>query len=96
MASQGSTASQLREDIDSGRTGEKIEWPDPAAAPLGTDDEASGRLTHPGALAAARRQEKAALVKSTENRDYPRAAWVQVAIVVILVAAAIGWIAARL
>lgn len=33
---------QLRSDIDSGKTGEKIGFPDPATAPLGTDDEAGG------------------------------------------------------
>ena len=33
---------QLRADIDSGRTGDKIPFPDPAAAPLGTDAEAAG------------------------------------------------------
>jgi hypothetical protein len=31
-----------RADIDSGRTGDKVPFPDPAAAPLGTDDEAAG------------------------------------------------------
>jgi hypothetical protein len=36
------TSDQLRDRIDSGRTGEKIGFPDPAAAPLGTDDEAAG------------------------------------------------------
>lgn len=36
------TTDQLRHEIDSGRTGDKADWPDPAAAPLGTDDEASG------------------------------------------------------
>lgn len=36
------TTDQLRADIDSGRTGEKVAYPDPAAAPLGTDDEAAG------------------------------------------------------
>lgn len=36
------TTDRLRHEIDSGRTGEKADWPDPAAAPLGTDDEASG------------------------------------------------------
>lgn len=36
------TTDRLRRDIDSGRTGEKADWPDPAAAPLGTDDEAAG------------------------------------------------------
>jgi hypothetical protein len=24
------------------RTGDKVDWPDPAMAPLGTDDEAAG------------------------------------------------------
>jgi hypothetical protein len=50
MASKGSTVSQLREDIDSGRIGDKVDWPNPAAAPLGTDDEAGGNPPHPAAL----------------------------------------------
>jgi len=33
---------QLRADIDSGRSGDKVPFPDPAAAPLGTDAEAAG------------------------------------------------------
>lgn len=33
---------RLRSDIDRGVTGEKNPWPDPAAAPLGTDAEAGG------------------------------------------------------
>ena len=32
----------LRNAIDSGRTGDKVAFPDPAAAPLGTDEEAAG------------------------------------------------------
>lgn len=36
------TSDQLRDNIDKGRTGEKVSMPDPAAAPLGTDAEASG------------------------------------------------------
>jgi hypothetical protein len=36
-------ADQLREQIDRGQTGDKVDFPDPAAAPLGTDDEAAGR-----------------------------------------------------
>lgn len=36
------TSDRLREDIDRGRTGDKVDFPDPAAAPLGTDDEAAG------------------------------------------------------
>lgn len=36
-------AGQLREAIDSGETRDKVDFPDPAAAPLGTDAEAGGR-----------------------------------------------------
>ena len=35
-------AERSRHAIDAGRTGEKVRGPDFAAAPLGTDDEASG------------------------------------------------------
>ena len=37
---KGPTSAQLRDDIDSGRTRDKVAKGDPAAAPLGTDDEA--------------------------------------------------------
>lgn len=40
--SQVPTTDQLRHNIDSGASGEKASFPDPAAAPLGTDAEASG------------------------------------------------------
>jgi hypothetical protein len=36
------TSDQLRQAIDNGRGGDKIPFVDPAAAPLGTDDEAGG------------------------------------------------------
>ena len=36
------TADRLRRDIDSGATGDNVAFQDPAAAPLGTDDEAAG------------------------------------------------------
>ena len=36
------TVDRLRNDIDRGLTGEKVPGADPAAAPLGTDDEAGG------------------------------------------------------
>lgn len=35
--------SRLRRAIDSGETGDKVAFPDPAAAPLGTDEEAGGK-----------------------------------------------------
>jgi len=36
------TTEQLRIAIDRGRSGDKVDAADPAAAPLGTDDEAAG------------------------------------------------------
>lgn len=36
------TSSKLRHEIDRGRAGSKVDAPDPAAAPLGTDAEAGG------------------------------------------------------
>src|SRR5206468_3164685 len=38
----GPTVDRLRADIDGGRAGDKIPGSDPAAAPLGTDEEAAG------------------------------------------------------
>jgi len=38
---------RLRADIDEGRTGEKVRYPDPAAAPFGSDDEAAGAAPSP-------------------------------------------------
>ena len=42
-------AHRLKAAIDRGETGDKVAFPDPAAAPLGTDDEAAGTgpLAHP-------------------------------------------------
>jgi hypothetical protein len=53
----GASAARLRGDIDAGRTGEKVSWPDPAMAPLGTDDEAGGATSPPRAIEAARAYE---------------------------------------
>jgi hypothetical protein len=36
------TSDQLRAAIDGGAAADKVAFPDPAAAPLGTDDEAAG------------------------------------------------------
>ena len=47
MTSKAPTTDQLRSEIDRGDTGEKIGFPDPAAAPLGTDDEAAGHPPTP-------------------------------------------------
>lgn len=47
------TIEQLRHDIDSGRTADKVAVGDPAAAPLGADDEAAGTPVSRGRLARA-------------------------------------------
>jgi hypothetical protein len=55
--SSGATADRLRADIDSGRTGDKVAFPDASAAPLGTDEEAGGMTTPEEALEKARQAE---------------------------------------
>lgn len=53
-----STTEQLRDDIDRGRTGDKVRAGDPAAAPLGTDEEAAGTPTPGAAVTQAREYER--------------------------------------
>lgn len=43
--------SQARQATDSGKTKDKVDHPDPAAAPLGTDEEAGGARTTPEDIA---------------------------------------------
>ena len=43
--------SQVRHRTDSGETQDKVDHPDPAAAPLGTDEEAGGARTSPEDIA---------------------------------------------
>jgi hypothetical protein len=47
---------EFRSKIDSGQTGDKMPWSDPAAAPLGTDDEAAGTPPTRAQVALAYRQ----------------------------------------
>ena len=53
------TTAQLKADIDSGRTGDKIAFFDPGLSPLGTDDEAAGTPAEPSRIRLARRLEDA-------------------------------------
>ena len=90
---QAPTTDQIRDSIDSGKTGEKVRMPDPAAAPLGTDAEAGGNT--PTA------QERRLDVKSTPRHErapahpatgsalyFAAIALIAVAIVLIVMAAA--------
>jgi hypothetical protein len=56
-ARRGPTTAQLRDAIDRGRTGSKVPYEDPAAAPLGTDEEAAGTPPSPEQIRAAMRFE---------------------------------------
>ena len=60
MSGSGGTVAQLRQDIDSGATGEKVAMLDPALSPLGTDDEAAGTPPTPEMVQAVRWAERMA------------------------------------
>ena len=51
-------AEQLRHAIDQGLTGDKVRHLDPAAAPLGTDEEAAGTPIRPSEVEAAWQAER--------------------------------------
>ena len=53
------TAEQLRDAIDSGETGDKVGFPDPATVPLGADAEAAGTPMTPEQRRMAYEQETA-------------------------------------
>jgi hypothetical protein len=60
MRGPGATTAQLRRDIESGATGDKIAVLDPAMSPLGTDDEAAGVPPTPELVQAVREAERLA------------------------------------
>ena len=62
------TVAQLRNDIDQGRTGDKIAWPDPAAVPLGVDEEAAGTPPSAAAVAQAHAEETSRSVSARRRR----------------------------
>ncbi|HEX6860977.1 MAG TPA: hypothetical protein VF138_12360 [Caulobacteraceae bacterium] len=68
---EGSTSAQLKDDIDSGRTGDKIAGFDPAAAPLGADEEAAGTPPDPRMVERARLEERAGPKGASRNAATP-------------------------
>jgi hypothetical protein len=56
--SSNPTSAQLKADIDSGATGDKIGVFDPGLSPLGTDDEAGGTSPSPERIRLARHFER--------------------------------------
>lgn len=78
--SRTATAAQLRADIDSGRTGDKVAAIDHAVAPLGTDEEAAGTPVPPHVIAEARRLEsKSANQTSTGGPASAITYWILIA-----------------
>ena len=87
-----STAEQLKADIDSGRTGDKVNNPDPAAAPLGTDEEAAGTPIRGNILSQARKAERAALQQGHDQSQRGIGlAWIIIAIVAACAGAIAVW-----
>ena len=85
------TVEQLRADIDSGRTRDKVSAPDPAMAPLGTDEEAAGTPPSPAAIALTRRLETSRPHQSKPQTGLGHA-WILIAIVIALAVAIVGWV----
>lgn len=91
---------RLRDRVDRGGTADKVAFSDPAAAPLGTDDEAAG--TPPGAARARMAQEAEASrdaatagIKSTpadrQNRSYTTTIAVLAFVVILVLLAALAF-----
>jgi hypothetical protein len=87
-----STSAQLKDDINAGRTRDKVAAFDPAAAPLGTDEEAAGTPTPPQAWSEARRQE----ARAHPADEGPPAPWIVGLSGLVLAGAAIGWVIVEL
>jgi hypothetical protein len=97
------TSDRLRHDIDRGHASDKVSFPDPAMAPLGTDDEAGGTPPTPERIELARDQELNRPVASAPRSEGPSAeppagtndagslkfAWVGLGIAVIVVLVAV-------
>ena len=89
-ADQPSTTEQLRADIDRGQTRDKVPFPDPAAAPLGTDAEAAGTPTSPEALASERRQSVDRPEEDKPRRNSQVVAWLVGLLIAALAVAGIA------
>jgi hypothetical protein len=76
--------SRLRDAIDHGRTGDKVEAEDPATAPLGTDDEAGGHALRAEHFEVLKAQQQPA----SPRRDRTATPILALAVVVLLVVAA--------
>lgn len=68
----GAAADRLRDRIDHGATRDKVDARDPAASPLGTDDEAGGAAGQGGRSGAAAPDESVNVARSNDVRSRSR------------------------
>jgi hypothetical protein len=87
----GGTVDQLRADVDRGRTGDKVAGSDPAAAPLGADEEAAGTPVSSQQATAARLHET-----SAERATEPGWGGTSLALIIFVLLAFAGGLAALL
>ena len=87
----GDTVEQLRRDIDHGRTGDKVAASDPAAAPLGADDEAAGTPISPHVVAATRKAEDRGMARPPRSGWDLGAAWILVGFVLVCSLGLVMW-----
>ncbi|MDF2120580.1 hypothetical protein PY365_33955 [Roseiarcaceae bacterium H3SJ34-1] len=81
---------QLRAVIDRGKTGDKVPAADPAAAPLGTDEEAAGTPLSRSAIEMAYRSE---IARRDADLDPQRSVVTAVIVAVCIVVAGIALVA---
>ena len=79
------TSAKLKHDIDRGRGGNKVDSIDPAAAPLGTDEEAAGTPPSSSSVAQAHQDEIGSAPVTSERRDSDHAVLIYVAVIAMIV-----------
>jgi len=89
-----SNVDQLRSQIDQGSTADKVDFPDPAAAPLGTDSEAAGAPVTGRELAMDASSAAKAAPSSGGRRDTGPAFFVYIGLIAAIalgLIAIVGW-----
>lgn len=83
---------RVRSEIDRGQMGDKIAHPDPASAPLGTDEEAGGARTDPADVARSAEAERTGPLDDSRRSASGRALMIGIAlagVAIVLVLAAL-------
>ena len=92
---KGANAQQVRDDIDAGRTRDKVDHPDPATAPLGTDAEAGGAPAPVQPTSSNRQPSQREAPAGSRRFGAPRTQaarpWLIAALVAIVVIAGLVW-----